>query len=121
MADLYANLRYQYIHGSMKILFDSMSYDGGTQVSKYAIMTNGLNTAINGKNPPQLILKGRFLRDDFSSICEYIKNNTGNVISSFTVDSDRFISMILTKAEANLGKDCVLGEITFIFQEAVES
>ena len=121
MADLYANLKYHFVHGSFKFLFDSMSVDGGTQVSKYPVMTNGLSYAINGKVPYLLTLKGRFMRDDFDAIMEYINDNSGSVISGFNVDSIKFTSMVLTKGSAVLGKESFMGEITLVFEKAGES
>lgn len=114
--DFYEILRYIYVHNGNTFLFDSMSFECGTKVSIYPVMTNKLHSAMNGKTPHQITLRGNFLREDFSDIQSYIKEYAGTIISSFTVDTQMFKNMILVNAEAKIGCNDFFGEMVFVFQ-----
>lgn len=109
--------KYEYTHGSVILLFDSMEFEGGTQLSKYTVMKNGLDVAVNGANPPQIILKGRFLRDDFQSVRDYIKDISGTVIANFTINDELFSSMALVKGTVVMDDSPLIGKMIFVFQE----
>lgn len=110
--------KYEFVHGSNSFLFDSVEYECGTQVSQYTVMTNGLDSAVNGKIPPKITLKGRFLKSDFDGIKSYINENSGNIIESFTIDGKEYNSMVLLKGNAVLESSSLIGKTTLIFWEA---
>ena len=46
--------KYTYKHGDVSFIFDSFTYESGTKVSDYEILTNGLSSAINGALPTKI-------------------------------------------------------------------
>lgn len=111
--------KYTYKHGDVSFIFDSFTYESGTKVSDYEILTNGLSSAINGALPTKITLKGKFLADDYAELENYIFSNVGEVISQISINDRVYSRMTLLSATVSLPESSHIGDMTFILQRVV--
>lgn len=109
--------QYEFTYGGKRLFFSSVEYESATQVSQYTVMTNGLDTAINGRVPVKITLKGKFLKDDFNSVTSFFYNNSGKVLSNCVINYRLYNKMVLLKGSAKLGGAEYTGDIVMVLQE----
>lgn len=109
--------QYEFSCGGKRLFFSSIEYESATQVSQYTVMTNGLDTAINGRVPEKITLKGKFLKDDFNDLIAYFYNNSGKVMTNCAINYRLYNKMVLLKGSAKLGGAEYTGDMVMVLQE----
>lgn len=111
--------KYEYHSGNRHLIFDSIEYEVGTKISDYEVLTNGLHSAINGRIPRKITLKGKFLRDDFDDISNYFYSKTGSIIYDCTIHDRLYSALVLIDAKAVLGEAEHTGDMTMVLREVL--
>lgn len=105
-----------YVEGGHKFHFDKVEFRRGTKISEYPVMGSTINVAVEGAQPKQVTLTGRFLIKDFGSLTAYISSSVGHIISSFSINNLFFRDMVLVDAKTAYDNSKVYGQMVFTFK-----
>lgn len=92
------NQRIEFNYKKIRLFFESLVFESSAMVSDIALMTENVDTAVNGAYPFKIRLKGRFFKDDIADIASSFQKISGSVLQNVVIDNTLYNKLVLTKA-----------------------
>ncbi len=114
------NKRIEFVYKKIRLFFENIAFESSAMVSDIAVMTENVDTAVNGAYPFKIRLKGHFFKDDIIDIANQFQKLSGSIIANAVIDGVLYNKLVLLKAVSESDSLSPLGTVEIEFMEVAD-